>query len=80
MRGITAIGASGTTYRSVGAHSDYFSTGAGRATTFTLTVTFNVVSDGRADNFLAKATVHFTINANAEPTAEFEEIRAECRG
>jgi hypothetical protein len=80
VRGITAIGASGTTYRSVGAHSDYFGTGPRRATTFSFTVTFLVVSEGGSDNFLAKATIHFTANANGDPTAEFEKIRAECRG
>jgi hypothetical protein len=80
VRGITAIGESGTQYRSVGAHSDYFSIGAGRATTFTFTVAFLVVSKGGADNFLAKATIHATANAKGDVTAEFEEFRVECRG
>lgn len=79
-RGITATGTSGTRYRAVGGHSDSFNTGPGRATTFTLTVMFSVVSEGGTDNFVGKATVHFTVNANGEPTAEVEEIRLECRG
>jgi hypothetical protein len=79
-RGITAIGASGTQYRAVGAHSDAFNTGPGRATTFTLSVTFNVISKGGTDNLVSTATVHFTVNANGDPTAEVVEIRAECRG
>lgn len=78
--GITAIGPSGTQYRSIGAHSDYFSTGPGRATTFPFTVTFLVVSEGGTDNFLAKGTLQFTVNANGDVTAEFEEIRTECVG
>jgi hypothetical protein len=79
-RGVTGTGASGTQYRAVGAHSDAFNTGPGRATTFTLTVTFNVISKGGTGNFLSTATVHFTVNANGDPTAEVVEIRAECRG
>lgn len=80
VHGITAVGASGTQYRSVGAHSDSFSTGPGRAASFTFTVAFLVVSEGGTDNFLAKATVHVTTNANGEPTAEVVDFRAECRG
>jgi hypothetical protein len=79
-RGIEAVGASGTRYRSVGAHSDYFTAGPGRAETFSFTVAFLVVSLDGSDNFLAKATIHYTVNANGDPTAEFEEIRFECVG
>lgn len=79
-RGIIGTGASGTQYRAVGAHSDALNTGPGRATTFTLSATFNVISKGGTDNFISKATVHFTVNANGDLTAEVVEIRAECRG
>lgn len=78
--GITATDASGTQYRAVGAHSDAFNTGPGRATTFTLSVTFNVISKGGTDNFVSTTTVHFTVNANGDPTAEVVRIRTECRG
>lgn len=78
--GITAVGASGTEYRSIGAHSDSFSTGTGRATTFTLSVAFLVVSEGGTDNLVAKGTVYFTLNAKGDVTAEFEGIRADCLG
>jgi hypothetical protein len=80
VRGITAIGASGTQYRSVGAHSDSFSIGAGRATTFTFTVAFLVVSEGGSDNFLAKATIYFKVNASGDVTAERDDLRVECVG
>ena len=79
-RGVTGTGASGTRYRAVGAHSDVFNTGPGRATTFTLTVTFNVISTGGADNFVSTVTVHFTENANGESTAEVEHFRTRCVG
>lgn len=78
--GVTAVGASGTQYRSIGAHSDSFSTGTGRATTFSFSVAFLVVSEGGTDNFVAKATIHFTVNAKGDVTAELEGFRAECVG
>lgn len=78
--GITAIGASGTEYRSVGAHSDYTSSGPGRAETFTFTISFLVISEGGTDNFLAKPTIHFTVNANGEPTADVFKFEAKCVG
>jgi hypothetical protein len=80
VQGITAVGESGTQYRSVGAHSDYFGTGSGRATTFSFTVAFLVVSEGGADNFLAKATIYVTVNAKGQVTTVSEDIRAECVG
>jgi hypothetical protein len=53
-RAVTAAGASGTEYTAVGAHSDAFSSGLGRATTFTLSVTFNVISSEQATTTLGR--------------------------
>jgi hypothetical protein len=78
--GVSGVGESGTQYHAIGAHSDYFSAGPGRATTFTFTVMFLVVSEGGDDNFLAKATIYFKVNARGDVTAELEEIRFECVG
>ena len=79
-RGVTGTGASGTRYLAVGSHSDVFNTGPGRATTFTLTVTFNVISTGGNGNFVSTVTVHLTENANGESTAEVESFRTRCVG
>ncbi len=77
---VTAVGTSGTRYRVPGGHADSFSTGDGRATSFTLTVMFNVVSEGAAANFMGFATVHVTVAATGDVAAELERIRIACRG
>ena len=39
-----------------------------------------MVSQGSAPNFTAHVTLHITVNAQGELTAEVVEVRSECRG
>jgi hypothetical protein len=78
--GITGTGESGTQYRLVGVTRDefYFAPGEPREETFVNR--FHVVSKGSSDNFLVDQTMHLTINANGEPTAEVIREDLQCVG
>jgi hypothetical protein len=73
-------GASGSTYRAVGGHREHINYGTGSPLTFTLTDTFNLISQGGGDNYTAFTLSHVTVNANGVVTADTFLIRAECRG
>jgi hypothetical protein len=71
---------SGVTYRAVGGHREHVNVSAGAApATFTLTDTFNVLSQGSADNYSAFTLIHVTVRNDGAVTAETLIRRVECR-
>ncbi len=40
---------------------------------------FRIIGQGRGNNFLVHQTVHFTLNANGELTADVNNYRSECK-
>jgi hypothetical protein len=80
-QGVTGVSDTGTLYRAVGGFWAEFSTGPGRAETFTITDVFMLVSRGDGDNFAFIAAFHVTVDANGALTA-FVDVEADgpCRG
>ena len=79
---VVGEGASGLAYKAVGGHREHITDHAGGpgASTFTLTNTFNMVSQGSADNYWTSTVIHITLNSNGVATAETAINRLECRG
>ena len=61
-------------------HQLAFTVSENGATTTRSHETFNVVSQGSGDNFVAHINMHVTINANGEETAVVDNAFAECTG
>ena len=51
----------------------------GGQSAYTTTTKFLLVGKGRLPDMFVKATMHITVNANGEVTAEVTNVRAECR-
>ena len=52
---------------------------AGGQSEYTLTTKFLLVGKGKLTDLFAKVTMHVTINANGEATAEVNNVMVECR-
>jgi len=81
-RGISGTGLeSGTRYRLVGVSrsGDYFPSGE-EFRQFTIVSRFHVVSEGSSDNWIEKLTIHVTVSANGEFTAEVVKFTSKCVG
>jgi hypothetical protein len=81
-RGILGTGLeSGTRYRLVGVSrsGDYFPPGEDLRQ-FTIVSRFHVLSEGSSDNWVENLTIHVTINANGELTAEVGRFTSRCVG
>ena len=50
------------------------------ATVFQSEAHLNAIATGPEDNLAVHTTIHFTVNANGEVTAESFEFEADCRG
>ncbi len=74
--------AGGEVFKAVGGDREHINENAGDGLpiTDTFTSTFNLISSGAGDNFLAHATFHITLNANGELTVFVVNDSAECRG
>lgn len=77
---VSGVGTSGTKYRATGGFWEEFNVPAGGAIDYTLVDVINLISQGSGDNFAFHVTLHFTVDANGNPTAEVVNISAECRG
>jgi hypothetical protein len=81
-RGISGTGLeSGTRYRGVGVSRSgvYFPPGE-EPRQFTIVSRFHVVSEGSSDNWIEKLTIHVTVSANGELTAEVVRFTSRCVG
>ena len=79
VRGVGSL--SGTQYKAVGGHRSHFNEDSDFAPfNFTNTDMFNLVSQGGSDNLQGKFTIHVTVNANGEVTAEVENFSEKCVG
>ena len=78
-QGVHGVGlTSGLRYQAI--NSVTFTHNIARGESLTFTDTFMVVAQGPAPNFVAKAVLHLTVNANGEVTSDLTLGRFECRG
>jgi hypothetical protein len=80
MQGVRAIGSFGNEYRFVQSQQSIQQSTAGAANEMTLEETMNVVSKGGEVNFAIHETLHTTINANGEVTADPFSFHVNCNG
>ena len=71
---------SGEEYILTGASNGSTQDLAGGTRTMGAATTVNFISTGGGDNFKQRFTVHATMNANGEWTAEFSNFSSECTG
>jgi hypothetical protein len=77
-QGVSGTGLiTGIKYIGTGVTQEAFSAQAGSNHTFVNS--FQMISQGGADNFQVHELVHVTVNANGDVTADIEILRAECR-
>jgi hypothetical protein len=74
-RGLT----SGTIYRGTGATHSSFNTSGPPPFEESFVNTFNIIGRGPANNLLVHETIHLTVNANGDVTAEVTNTRVTCR-
>ena len=78
---VTAIGlTSGEKYTAVGPAQIVTNISGDGQNVFALVDIIRVTSSGSAGNLTLTHTVHVTVNANGDTTAEFNVLRAACRG
>jgi hypothetical protein len=79
--GVSGVGlTTGAAYRGTGVTRDHTtSLNGGAPYLYTYVNNFRIVGQGRGNNFLVHQTVHITINANDEVTAQFDHSSAECK-
>jgi hypothetical protein len=81
FQGVQGDGASGTIYRVINTATFESNSSAGSAQNeFTATGAFLWVSEGTAPNFESHVTVHMTLDAAGQPTADVAIVDASCRG
>ncbi len=77
-QGITATGlTTGATYQGTGVTRGSFT--EAKASVFTEVNNFRIIGRGQTPDLIEAWTIHMTINANGEVTAEVERIVTECR-
>ncbi len=70
----------GDTYRAVGRTGDSFNVGAGGLPiTSTFVNQFKMVGTGGGAKLTVHQTLHFTVNANGDTTAEVSNVRITCK-
>src|SRR5215211_6911443 len=80
--GVKGVGAtSGSQYVSSATNNESIndSNTAGGQSEYTLTTKFLLVGKGKLPDLFTKVTMHVTVNANGEVTAEVTNVMAECR-
>lgn len=71
---------SGDTYQGTGVTKTSTNvTGAGLPYEFTDVTNFRIIGPGPGNNSLVHVTIHFTINANGETTADVVNAKVECK-
>jgi hypothetical protein len=80
MQGVSAIGSFGNEYRFVQSQQSVQQAQLGAANETTLEETMNVVSKGGEINFAVHVTLHTTINANGDLTADPYSFHVNCNG
>jgi hypothetical protein len=74
-------GADGTQYKAVGGQREHYNSVDNEPPiTDTFTETFNLISAGGGDNFLARTLFHISITADGTVRVEIERLSDECRG
>jgi hypothetical protein len=80
--GVKGVGAtSGSEYVSSATNNESIndSNTAGGQSEYTVTTKFLLVGKGKLPDLFTKVTMHVTVNANGEVTAEVTNVVAECR-
>src|SRR4051794_25460803 len=79
-QGVAAVGlTTGTRYSVTEVGNTILNANPGAASVTTVVFTLDVISHGSGENFRAVDIVHFTVNANGEPTATVTGGHADCR-
>ena len=78
--GISGTGlVSGDKYRAVGEIRDAFNVKPPFLAEFSSVGNFRIIGEGPGNNFLVHETLHVTVNANGEVTAEVDILSVECK-
>jgi hypothetical protein len=81
-QGASGVGlTTGDTYRATGVTQQTVTVDLTDGAPFTQTFinNFRIIGQGRDNNLLVHQTIHFTVNANGEPTAAVVNTSVECR-
>ncbi len=77
--GVTGTGlTTGDSYQSTGVNR-FSSSSRGAMSEFTFINSFLMIGSGAGNNLLVHETVHMTVNANGEVTADITDISSECK-
>jgi hypothetical protein len=77
-QGISGIGlTTGDRYHRTGATNSEHNAKVGEE--ITVVDSFNIIGQGNGNNFLAHVTIHMTVNANGDVTAEVVKFSIECK-
>jgi hypothetical protein len=77
-QGLSGIGlVTGLKYQATGETQETFNVNAGQQDTYVNN--FKIIGQGPGNNFLVHETFHFTINANGDVTASFDNLSIDCK-
>ena len=81
LQGVSGIGmTTGTKYRASQSEVDQFNVAADDAPFEGTSVSsFNIVGQGKGNNFVLHETAHFTVNANGDVTAQHDRFSVDCK-
>ena len=81
-QGVTGVGdVTGDKYQATGVTQDQFHIAPddGYPYEYTYINNFRIIGQGKGNNYLVHQTVHLTINANGEVTAEVDNYEVDCK-
>ena len=81
LQGVSGTGATtGTKYQASQSESDGFNVSVDDAPFESTSVaSFNIVGQGRGNNFVLHESAHFTVNANGDVTAQHDHFSVDCK-
>ena len=81
LQGVSGLGlTTGTTYRASQSESDVFNVDVDDAPfTSSSVASFQIIGQGKNNNFVAHETAHFTVNASGDTTAEHDSLSVDCK-
>jgi len=81
LQGVTGVGVTtGAKYRASGSDSIVFNVDVDDAPFVSTSVSsFQVIGQGRGNNFVAHESAHFTVNANGDVTAQHDHFSVDCK-
>jgi len=81
LQGVAGVGmTTGAKYRASDSESFVFNVAADDAPFESTSVSsFNIIGEGKGNNFVLHETAHFTINANGDVTAQHDNFSVDCK-